>query len=60
MAWITLGLQNLISMKNKLLANFIDKKDPMLNKQFHTNYKKCRNLLSTLIRRIKQAYNKYF
>ena len=28
--WITLGLQKLISVKNKLLTNFINKKDPAL------------------------------
>ena len=46
--WITLGLQKSISMKNKLLKNFINKKDPILKEEFHTNYKKYRNLLSTL------------
>ena len=38
--WITLGLQKLISVKNKLLKNFINKKDPILKEEFHTNYKK--------------------
>ena len=46
--WITLGL---ISVKNKLLTNFINKKDPILKEEFHTKYKKYRNLLSTLIRK---------
>ena len=32
--WITLGLQKSISVKNKLLANFIDKKDPILKRNF--------------------------
>ena len=54
--WITLGLQKSISMKNKLLKNFINKMDPILNKEFHTNYKKYRNLLSTLMTKSKQAY----
>ena len=59
--WITLGLQKSISVKNKLLANFINKKDPILKEEFHTNYKKYRNLLSTLMRKSKQAYyDKYF
>ena len=59
--WITLGLQKSISMKNKLLKNFINKMDPILNKEFHTNYKKYRNLLSTLMTKSKQAYyGKYF
>ena len=37
--WITLGLQKSISVKNKLLKNFISKKDPILKEEFHTNYK---------------------
>ena len=43
------------------LANFINKKDPILKEEFHTNYKKYRNLLSTLMKKSKQAYyDKYF
>ena len=30
--WITLGLQKSISVKSKLLANFINKKDPILKR----------------------------
>ena len=59
--WITLCLQKSISVKNKLLANFINKKDPILKEEFHSNYKKYRNLLSTLMKKSKQAhYDKYF
>ena len=59
--WITLGLQKSISVKNKLLTNFINKKDPILKEEFHTNYKKYRNLLSTLMKKSKQAYyDKHF
>ena len=48
-------------MKNKLLKNFINKKDPVLKEEFHTNYKKYRNLLSTLMKKSKKAYyDKYF
>ena len=44
-----------------LLANFFNKKDPILKEEFHTNYKKYRNLLSTLMKKSKQAYyDKYF
>ena len=58
---ITLGLQKSISVKNKLLTNFINKKDPILKEKFHTDYKKYRNLLSTLMKKSKQAYyDKYF
>ena len=54
--WITLGLQKSISVKSKLLTNFINKKDPILKEECHTNYKKYRNLLSTLMKKSKQAY----
>ena len=58
---ITLGLQKSISVKNKVLTNFINKKDPILKEECHTNYKKYRNLLSTLMKKSKQAYyDKYF
>ena len=59
--WITLGLQKSISVGNKLLKKFINKKDPILKEELHTNYKKYRNLLSTLMKKCKQAYyDKYF
>ena len=59
--WITLGLQKSISVKNKLLTNFINKKDPILKEECYTNYKKYRNLLSTLMKKSKQAYyDRYF
>ena len=54
--WITLGLQKSISVKNKLLINFINKKDPILKEEFHTNYKKYRNLLSSFMKKSKKAY----
>ena len=58
--YITLGLQNPICVKNKLLKNFINK-DPILREEFYTNYKKYRNLLSTPMKKSKQAYyDKYF
>ena len=48
-------------MKNKLLKSFINKKDPIIKQEFHTNNRKCRPLLSTLMKKSKQAYyNKYF
>ena len=54
-------MQKSIFVKNKLLTNFINKKDPILKEEFHTNYKKYRNLLSTLMKKSKQAYyDKYF
>ena len=49
-------------MKNKLLANFINKTiDPILKEEIHTNYKKYRDLISTVMKKSKQAYyDKYF
>ena len=58
--WITLGLQKSISVKNRLLTNYINKKDPILKEEFHNKYKIYRNLLSTLMKKSKQAYYKYF
>ena len=43
------------------MVNFINKKDPILKQEFHTNYTKYRNVLSTLMKKGKQAYyDKYF
>ena len=59
--WITLGLQKSICVKNKLLTNFINKKEHILKEEFHTNCIKYRNLLSNLMKKSKQAYyDKYF
>ena len=43
-------LQKSISVKNKLIKNLINKKDPILKEKFHTNYKKYRNLPSALMK----------
>ena len=59
--WITLVLQKSISVKNKLLARFINTKHPILKEETHIEYKNYRNMLFTLIKKKKQAYyNKYF
>ena len=48
-------------VKNELLTNLINKNDPRLKQEFHTNYKKHRNLLSNLMKKSKKAYfDKYF
>ena len=60
---LTFELQKSIYGKNKLLKNFINKKDPILKEECNTSYKKYRNLLSTLMnkKQKKQAYyGKYF
>ena len=51
-----LCLQKSVSVQNKLLTVFINKKDPVLKEAFHTCYKKCRNFLPTLMKKSKQAY----
>ena len=59
--WTTLGLQKSISVKNKLLKNFINNKGPILKEEFHTTYKKYKTLLSTLMQKSKKVYyDKYF
>ena len=54
--WITPGMQKSISIKNKLLAKFIILKEPTLKNEAHTNYKRYRNMLATLLKRSKQTY----
>ena len=50
--WITLGLQKSISVKNKSLANFINKKDPILKEEFHTNTKNIEIYSPSLWRKV--------
>ena len=38
--WITFGIQKSISVKNKLLKKFINKKDPQIKAECHEKYKK--------------------
>ena len=56
--WITTGLQKSISVKNKFLTNFIKKKDPAKKTDLHLQHKNHRNLLSTLLKKIKENYYK--
>ena len=58
--WIALGLQKSISVKNNILTKFINTKDPILKDETHIEYKNCGNLLSILMKKSKQTYNKYF
>ena len=37
--WTTLPLQKSVPVKNKLLTNFINKKDPILKEEFHINHR---------------------
>ena len=54
--WITSSMQKSISIKNKLLKKFINKKDPQIKAECHKNNKKYRNLLSKLLKESKQIY----
>ena len=58
--WITAGLQNSISVKNKFLTAFINKKDPAKKSEFHLKCKNHRNLLSTVLKQSKQNYYKQY
>ena len=59
--WINLDIQESMSVKNELLTKFINAKYPILKEKIPIEYKNYRNLLSTLIKKSKQAYyNKYF
>ena len=59
--WIAFGIQKSISIKNKLLTKFFNKKDPQIKAECHGKYKKNRNPLSTLSKESKQIYyTKYF
>ena len=49
--WITLGLQKSVSVKNKLLSNYTDKRHPILKEEFQIKYKIYRNLFSTLMKK---------
>ena len=46
--WITAGIQNSKQIKNKLFKNYINKKNIALKNEIHAEYKKYRNMLSTL------------
>ena len=52
--WITMALQKSTSIKNKLFSDYINKKDQKT--ELHIKYKSYRNMLSTLMKKIKQNY----
>ena len=54
--WITAGIQNSIKIKNRLFKNYINKKDFTLKNEMHVEYKKHRNMLSTLTKKSKNSY----
>ena len=59
--WITPAIQKSITVKNKLLKNFINAKDSQTKETFHRQYKDYRNMLSTLLKKRKSNYyNQYF
>ena len=59
--WINPALQKSISVKNLLLNKFIKSKDPQAKEHHHIKHKTYRNMLSTLMKKIKMNYyNQYF
>ena len=51
--WITPAIQKSISVKNNLLKRFINSKDPQAKDIFHEQYKDCRSMLSTFLKKSK-------
>ena len=58
--WITPGLEKPVAVKNKLLKVFIHLKEPYKKLYSHKDYKKCRNMLSTFLKRSRQKYFQNF
>ena len=54
--WITQGLQNSIKKKNNIYSKFVKCKNQKLKEFYHNNYKTYRNLLLTLLERVKEKY----
>ena len=51
--WITPALQKSISVENSFLNKFIMSKDPQAKEHHHIKYKTYRNMLSTLMKKVK-------
>ena len=59
--WITQGLQNSIKKKNNIHSKFVKCKNQKLKEFYHNNFKTYRNLLLTLLKRVKEKYfTKFF
>ena len=59
--WITQGLQNSIKKKNNIYSKFVKCKNQKLKEFYHNNFKTYRNLLLTLLKRVKEKYfTKFF
>ena len=54
--WITFDIQKSVSVKDKLLKKFINKKRSKNKVECHEKCKKYRNVLSTLLKESKQIY----
>ena len=57
-SWITQGLQNSIKKKNNIYSKFVKYKNKILKEIYHSSYKICRKLLSTLLKRAKEKKQK--
>ena len=59
--WITSILQKSIVIKNKLLGKFIKSTNPIIKEKLYNDYKKYRNMISTLLKQSEKSYyDKYF
>ena len=58
--WIKPALQISISVKNLLLNKFIKSKDPQAKEHHHIKYNTYRNMLPTLMKKIKMNYNNHY
>ena len=59
--WITVGIQNNIKRRDKLLRQYLKTNDPTRKYAFHTEYKLIRNRIVNLIKISKQNfYQNYF
>ena len=53
--WITRGLQNSVKKKNNI-SKFMKCKNKILKEFYQNSYKNYRNLLSTLLKKVKERY----
>ena len=58
--WMTPCLQKSITVKNKLLKKFIHLKEPHKKSYSHNEYKKYRNMLSSILKRSQHIFQTYF
>ena len=53
--WVKQSLQNFIKKKNNIYSEFVKSKNQKLKEFYHNNYKTYRNILFTLLKRVKET-----